>query len=224
MYNKKELHTMTAEKMQEIYTNERLRNAVATAHTCKYQDGKIKYKKALYFPQEFKVTDEQIQEAQNEIKAAKKRLYEAHSNDLILVGMGMLLEADYPTEKNTYKLKDGEINNHRARATFKNADGRNFLLCVIKSTTGGMVISASVDLDVEEKFRNGLIPKDISYNYMRLENEHFVQYTEKAFLKIVNTRFNCNFKRVILSNYTANTNDKFVLCESPALEPKNSQK
>lgn len=185
---------LTENKFKEIYSNEKLRNAVAFAHGVCDSNGVLKYKKALMYPLSYKVTDEQIKIA-DELR--KKRIIEVlkeNKNKLFFCGMGMEFKP----------LIDDGIGNHRIRTTFINKHG---VKCFIELGTSMdntflRVDFAMFDCDKER------------YNYKCLETKTpELKYTYQNVLKLVNEYFSCNFKEIVVDYYNISCDG--VLCESP---------
>jgi len=189
-------HTMTDEKLQEIYTDKKFRNQVATAHQCCDQYGKFKHKKTCSYPHDYIVTDEQIALAQKEREKSQKETQEKHKNSLLFVGMGWS-EAEPKTE----------IGNPRIRSEFLNKHGKHFLVEFGTSNAhDGAICLFSIDKS------NG---EDV-YNYAGLEKHRTTgcsPYTPDAIMKLVNCQFDCNFTEVFIDNHDLHCDG--VICESP---------
>ena len=209
MLNKKTIE-LTPEKFAEIYTSAKFRNEVAFAHSHNDSAGRFKYKATCSYPTTYIVTNEQIAEAKKELERAKKELHEKHYNDLIMVGMGCDFDPRF----------EGDIANHRVRTQFKNPYGRTFFIEVgTYRDTDLMWFDYVMDVDLQKKRESQVnydTPQDY-YNYKNLERkEPFVKYTKQALLDFVNKHFDCNFKKVIVSSYTADApKDYEAICESP---------
>ena len=91
-----------------VQTNKQV-SYIASAHTCCDIHSKPLYKKAFgEYPTAYKVTEEQIQEAKEELQKRKSKELK-QTNTIFFVNMGMNFEA-----------KPGYISNHRTRAYFRN--------------------------------------------------------------------------------------------------------
>ena len=100
------LHTFTGNISEQ--TNKQV-SFIATAHIVCDKYSKPIYKKAFgEYPTAYKVTEEQIQEAREELEK-RKATELTQPNTIFFVNMGMNFEA-----------KPGYISNHRTRAYFRN--------------------------------------------------------------------------------------------------------
>ena len=197
------------ETFEQIYKNENLRNEVASAHGVCDSNGNLEYKKAMMYPISYKVTDEQIKEADAlRIKRCKEILKENRHN-LLFCGMGMEFEPKTP---------DG-IGNHRIRTEFINSDG---VKCFIELGTNyekGKEDNLRIDFAIFnycEGEKLSIKEKDAKqqYNYKKLETETpILKYTYENVLKLVNEYFNCNFKKIVVDYY--NISCDRILCKSP---------
>lgn len=184
-YNK----TLDADTFQQIYTDKRLRNAVAYAHGCytSHETGtKFKHRLALYYPISYIVTEEQIEAAKVEIQASMMRTKEEHAGKLILVGMGMVLnEKDY-------------FGNHRARGCFINDAGEKCFVEVMNSKRK----------DAAERsiwFDFAFICKEDGEEKERLNADKKSwpgkRFTSENILMLINREFGSSFKEIYLDNY-----------------------
>ena len=199
------LKQLEADKFKEIYSNEKLRNAVAHAHGCLDSRGVFKHKKALMYPTSYKVTDEQIQEAKEETERAKIETLKKNKNILLFVGMGMGYEERY---------KD-DVCNWRIRTEFKTPNGRVYFVefgTGLDNTT--IRCDHSIDRTREDELSSNVHNQQEFYNYKNLErNSELGKYTKSRILEIVNRTFNCNFKKVVIDEYNISCDG--VICESP---------
>ena len=176
---------ITAETMKEIYTNKKLRNAVANAHSCLDQYMKFKHKKALYYPIEYIVNEEQIAEAKAERERASAETIRANVGNLLFTGMG------------SDKELGGGVTNHRFRAAFMNDAGKScfveFSYCDTKHAPDCLNIDFFITDYKEEREtynRGGYVKKDMA-----------------RVLEFVNNGFGCSFKGVFIDNWDANSAD-----------------
>lgn len=225
----KTIENLQAEKFNEIYTNEELRNAVAFAHGCNDKYGKHLHYKALMCPVEYIVTEKQIQEAKNEYERAKKeKVKNLKAGQLIFVGMGSSFAPRF----------DGDLCNHRIRTEFKNKEGRRFFIEVGTGKYGYMRCDHSVDRDMEYQYNDNF--RDLSekmkpvkkyslewqllhedrkkwlkqpyYNYAWLEHKDLGKYTKENLLKIINETFGCSYTSIEVDNHTLRTEDFICHC------------
>jgi hypothetical protein len=197
-----QIQILTDDKFKEIYTDEKLRNAVAFAHGCCNSIGQLEYKEALMYPISYKVTDEQIKEAKLLIEKRTKEVLKNNKTNLLFRGMGMEFE---PT------IKDG-VGNHRIRTSFLNDDG---IKCFIELGTSCKGNFLRIDHALFNYLEQETREQQNKYNYKKLESETPVlEYTYKNVLELVNKYFNCSFKKIVLDNYSDLYN-KGVLCVSP---------
>lgn len=193
------LETMTNEKLQEIYTDKKLRNAVAFAHECwtACPNSHFDYKKALCWPVSYIVTDEQIELAKKELERSKKETQEKYKNSLLFIGMGMTYETDK------------YIGNHRIRTEFLNKHGHRFF---VEFGTALNPENTRCDYSIDKDGKDGDI-----YNYANLERHNnkngICDYTPKAVLAMVNRIFDCNFSEIFIDNYDLECEG--LMCESP---------
>ena len=230
---------LTAEKFNEIYSDEEWRNEVAYAHGVQLASGET-FKGSCSYPVRYRVTEEQIEEAQKEINRKKEEIYKNHSNDLLFVSMGM----DYAP-----RFED-DVCNHRIRTEFINKDGKHFFIEVGTGREDEMRVDFSIDRDLQNemdkkagevrlklsnaidknnfllvaKLRNDLqdAMRQPYYNYGGLERGNNIKikhshlkYTKENVLFLVNDVFDCDFKNIIVDPHTISTGDKEILCSSP---------
>lgn len=177
---------LTEEEFQRIYTDKKFRNAVAWAHVCCDTLHKPLYKKAMCYPKDWMVSEEQIAEARAELKRAKAKTISANKGNLVFVGMGM--ECD----------KGGGIINHRFRATFLNDKGRKcfveYSYCDTEHAPDCLHCNFWItDYEVHkvEKYHPGFYaPVDLDF-----------------VLKQVNHGFGCSFEGVVIDNYDLGPDD-----------------
>jgi len=189
------METMTQEKMQEIYTNKKLRNSVAYAHVCCNSSGEETHKKALHWPDSYKVTPEQITEAKKELSRSQAETHKKYKNSLLFVGMGM-----------TYETKT-DIGNHRIRTEFKNSKGKQYF---VEFGTACNHAYTRCDHSIDRQAEEGKYGYN---NYMDLEKNGLGRYTPKYILDLVNSTFDCKFTEIFIDNYDLSCDG--VMCESP---------
>lgn len=202
-----QLLELTPEKLNEIYSNEKLRNDVAFAHGCLNSRGEFLYKKTCSYPVEYKVTDEQIKIANEERLRAKQQTIKDNEGKLMFVGMGMTYEPRY----------EDDVCNHRVRTEFMNSKGRLFF---IEFGTGSkydeMRIDHAIDRDLENKCKENRTNDQPYNNYKGLERmNNLPKYTKRNILNFVNSHFDCNFKEIVIDNYNVSPSD-FI-----SVSPKN---
>jgi len=188
---------LTEEKLQDIYTNKKFRNQVAYAHGCYtgFPNSIFKHKKTCSWPNDWIVTDDHITLAAKELDRSQKETKEKYKNSLLFVGMGMTYET------NT------EIGNYRIRTEFLNKHGKRFF---VEFGTTADHLSTRCDHSID---RN-----NDKNNYDNLERGYNIRkglcdYTPEAILKLVNSRFDCNFAEIFIDNYDLSCDG--VMCESP---------
>ena len=226
-----------------IYLDERFRNATAFAHP--YRDNVSPDKLILTHPWDwqtrFFITEDQKREALELLQKTKLETLEKHKNDLLFCCMGSY----YPT-----RYEDDPCN-CRIRTTFKNKDGRKFLLEVQDGCDFMAHVPHAIDLDLRDKMhkialmaineRDKLrLDKDPSIyrireltqiikdntnergNYNGVERLKF-KYTTKNILDIVNLHFECEFKNIIVDHYNIQPKDAETICESPRQNKETKQ-
>jgi len=191
---------LTAAEFTKIYQCERLRNAVAYAHAFCDKNGNKLGMKALYYPIEYIVTDEQINEAKKEIERAKAEILKTSNDVFILIGMGMNYSERY----------EDDVCNHRVRAYFTNKDGKKYFIELGTGIGESMRIDHAIDIDKQEEEENKSIKS--CNNFKDLERQkNVLKYTKANILKIINTNFDCHFKYVLIDEYTLNPEDRINL-------------
>lgn len=188
--------TLTPDKLQEIYTDENFRNAVAYAHQSCDKDGKFKHFETCTYPTRYKVTPEQIQEAQTEKDRVTNEKLQNIGNKLVFVGMGMTYAPQFADD----------VCNHRIRTYFENAEGTRFFMELSKSGRNhetAHVSHAIKDPDTDNEINNY---KGIEYNCTP-------KYAIGAILDFVNKQFNCHFMEIEIDNY--NLSCEQFTCKSP---------
>lgn len=216
-------------KFQEIYSDERLRNAVAYAHGCYDSNSNFKYYKALYYPESFIVTPEQIELANAEILRAKaEKVTNLQKRCLVFVGMGMSYEARY----------DGDLCNYRIRTEFKNKNGKRFFIEVGTGKGNNMHCDHAIDLDLKDYHESKLneiserskgvkkystewhllmterekYMKQPYNNYNGVEHMTFGIYSKRCLIELINEMFDCNYTDIVVDNYTLRTDDFTCFC------------
>jgi hypothetical protein len=203
----KTTETLTNEKFQEIYTNEKFRNQVAHAHGCCDSNGVFKYKQTCSFPVTYiNVSDAQIEEATKERERATKEAYKKYKNVLLFVGMGMTY---------TKEEYNDDILNHRIRTEFRTNDDK-----VVFVEFGTMRdyetihCDFSIDRTTQNRLNDSHDRQSEFYNYKGLErNNGLGKYTKVNILNLINKTFNCSFTELVVDNYNISCNG--VICESP---------
>ncbi len=166
------------------------------------------YKKAFWkYPNAYKVTDIQIQEAQEELNKRKqeelnKRKQEElkkYKNKLVFVNMWL-----------EFKSETWYIWNHRIRSRFKNKDND---ICFLEVWTNNYMNSRkdNKELICDFAINKTRDPKN-NYNYnniynkincikdWKITNNNYYEYTKENLLKIVNYYFNCNYKKIYFTD------------------------
>ncbi len=189
-------HTLTDEKFQDIYTDEKFRNQVAFAHGCYTADKKFKHLKTCSYPVDYIVTEEQKNTAEIERQRAKNEAKENLGNKLVLVGMGSEYASRY----------EGDICNYRVRTYFLNKFGTK---CFIEVGTGRNPVEMRVDHAIFK-----VDSDDKKNNYQGLERrDNYPKYTLENLLNFVNSNFDCNFSEIEIDQHTLSP-DEFI-CVSP---------
>lgn len=222
--------TVTAEDMQEIYSNEKKRNAIAYAHQCADKYGNFLHFSTCEYPTRRIVTAEQIREAQAEIKRSKAEKIKTLGNKLVFVGMGCDYEPRFIDD----------VCNHRIRTNFKNKDGKTFFIEVGTGRGENLRVDHAIDKDLQNEYdaksseyaekRNACERGSAQWHkYHELFKEYLkqpynnyngvermgdgIKYTFANVLKLVNENFNCNFQEMEVDAYTLTTDD--FTCQSP---------
>lgn len=188
--------TLTPEKLQEIYTDESFRNAVAYAHQCCDKDGNFKHFETCTYPTRYKVTEEQIQQAQEEKDKAIAAALSSLGNKLVFVGMGMTYAAEF---------KD-DVCNHRIRTYFENAAGTKFFIELSKG--GRNPETAHISHAIKEPDTD-----DAINNYNDIERMCTPKHSLSSILNLVNKQFNCHFTEIEIDNH--NLRCEQFTCKSP---------
>jgi hypothetical protein len=195
------LKDMTPEIMEEIYSNEKLRNNVAYAHGCytSFENGcKFKYFKTCSYPIAYKVTEDQIKEAKEEKERAKAELLTHLGNKLVFVGMGMSYEPRY----------EGDPCNHRIRTEIVNAHGQRFFIEVGTGRGDEMRVDHSINRTLQEVYKDDHHKQGEFYNYGNLERlGQYPKYTKENIIRLVNDTFGCKFNEMIVDDYNLTTDD-----------------
>jgi len=190
--------TLTDEKFNEIYTVEKFRNQVATAHKCytAFPNSEFKHYKTCSYPTEYIVTEEQIEIAQKLKQEAKQEAIKNIKDKLVFVAMGSDYEARY----------DDDICNYRVRTHFINKAGYK---CFIEVGTARnpeemRIDHAIINYESENEKNN--------YNGLERRDSN-PKYTLQNLLRLVNTEFNCNFSEIEVDKYNLSPSD--FVCKSP---------
>ena len=183
MWNKRERIILTDEKFQDIYSDKKFRNEVAFAHKC--VDGNLKFSHyaTCSYPQEYIVTEEQIELAKAERDRARTQLLEDKKGWLLMDGMGSEIEPQF----------DGHIPNHRVRGYFLNDKGEKCFLEVATSRDIKLMRVTHSNCGHDEYYKN--LDRRANHDYLR------IPYSHKALLEIVNYEFGCSFKNIHVDNY-----------------------
>lgn len=200
-----QLIELTADKLREIYTNEKFRNQVATAHTCLDRFGNFKHMKTCSYPVEYIVTEQQINEAKKECERAKTEAIKNVGNKLVFVGMGMRYESRY---------KD-DVCNWRIRTEFKNDAGHRFFIELSTLMDKKSVwVQHSIDRTLQDELNDSIDGQSRFYNYAGLERSHSLgKYTKSNILRIVNKYFGCSYTEIEIDNYNLRTEE--FICSPP---------
>lgn len=198
MYFRKKIE-LTDEKFQEIYTNEKFRNAVAYAHGVQSDNGT--WFKAMMYPIDYKVTQEQKDLALAEIIRAKEEKLQNLGGKLVFVGMGMTYTGD-------------DIGNYRIRTEFKSAGGLQFFIEFSSAGCDKTPKIANILHAICRKFTfiSGELKVVSHNNYKNLECSSVV-YTQENILAFINKNFGCNFQEIEIDNYTLDCGE--FVCQSP---------
>lgn len=226
----KTIEKLTDDKFKEIYTNKEFRNQVAYAHGCYTANNEFKYLKTCSYPAEYIVTEQQSLEALEEIERDKTKLATEYAGKLVFIGMG----SEYPARY------EDDVCNHRIRTEFMNPNGHLFFIELGTGQGEKMRCDHSIDRKLENEknakrteFYDKLSQQKYGsreynlmmsqrkehegqpyYNYAGLEkNQCLPKYTLQNVLKLVNEKFECNFKEILIDNYTLGTDD--LICKSP---------
>lgn len=191
-----QIQELDKETFKQVYTDEKLRNAVAYAHGVLESNGS-EWKRALIYPISYKVNDEQIKICNDLINKRKKEVLKENKHNLLFCGMGCEFEP---------RFNDG-VGNHRIRTEFINKDGIKCFIEVGTSYGKGKEDNLRIDhaiipYDREEKNRLDIERSDLN-----------LKYTYQNVLNLVNHYFNCNFKNIVLDYYNISCDG--VLCVSP---------
>lgn len=220
--------------VKSIYTDPKIRNAVAFAHKCNLR-GKFDHYCALAYPERYIVNQQQIDEALAVLKHDREEILSRHKNDLLFVSMGMSYEPRY----------EDDPCNHRIRTEFLNKDGKRFFIEFVTNGGEGMIIDHSIDRDaeIEHERKRSELYKELNLtdkkserylelrklcvesnransgrNYGSLETAKLsLKYTKHNILKLVNETFGCLFTNIIVDQHTINFSGE-VLCFSPKNE------
>jgi hypothetical protein len=193
----KDLTPMSAEKFQEIYSDEKIRNAVAFAHSCFDKDRNFLHYKAMCWPDAFSVTKEQIGLAIVERNMAKAEKVANMGNKLVFVGMGM----DYAPKY------EGDPGNHRIRTEFVNSNGTRFFIELGPGTGENMRVDHAINRTLQDQLNDSHERQGEFYNWKGLERRGGGQYTKENILKMVNEEFDCKFTEMEVDNFTLTTDD-----------------
>jgi hypothetical protein len=222
---------LSQEDFKKIYSDSKFRNIVACAH--RYCEPSGQERRVIdNYPNKYFVTDEQMNEAKRLLKAAKEKVFNNHANDLLFCSMGCNYVPKY----------DDDVCNHRIRTEFLNKNGKRFFVEFGTGVGDNLRVDHSIDRDLEIEFEKKLseayefrdkleykseqwyLHNDIvkKYqgqpynNYGGLERlTHSIKYTKANILNLVNETFECDFKNIIVDQYTIHPNDREIICKSP---------
>lgn len=180
--------------MREIYSNPEFRNQVAYAHgVYKHSTDKEPMRRiTCSYPVVYVVTPEQIAEAQKELDRAKVEMLAGTSGKLVLIGMGMLHKDDPEL-----------IGNHRVRGYFINKAGQKCFVEFIKGREHSRAEACRM-LYPDHAMIEG-VP-------ISAERKTFGLFTEANALRFVNLFFNCDFKDMVIDNYTLSPDEVVSDC------------
>jgi len=191
------MKTLTDEQFKEIYTNKKLRNAVAYAHGCLSSNMEFKHFRAMNYPNDYAVNQNQINKAKEEVARDKVKTVANIGNKLVFVGMGMNYEPRYK----------GDICNHRIRTEITNSEGHRFFIEVGTGLQNSMRVDHSIDRTVQDEL-NDHTQQNKFYNYGGIERtKKALKFTKQNVLKLVNKTFGCNFTEIEVDYYTLTTED-----------------
>ena len=231
----KEYQIMTDEEFKNIYTSEKFRNEVAFAHKCCDKHSNFKYYGTCTYPNENRrqVTEEQIKIAKELREQRKAEVLKENKNKLLFVGMGCNFEAKEGFINN-HRIRTEFLNSEGKKYFIEVGTSRDPEL---------MRCDHSIDRDLEDSYNSKLreysqkikeeeekdVPnyqkiKDLRdqkdefwkqpyNNFKGLERVEIGAYTYDNLLQLVNEKFNCNFKEVVIDYYNISCDG--VICESP---------
>lgn len=209
---------LTPKKFKEIYTDNAFRNQVAHAHKCYDSNSNYLRMETCSYPTRYTVTQYQINKAAKEIEREKAKLLEIYNSKLVFVGMGGVYEPKF----------EGDVCNYRIRTEILNREGRCFFVefgphsCYhsidrdLQITNDNEInklykerkllqIGSKEYLALADKITEAL--KQSYNNYKGLELAKMPQYTLENILNLVNETFMCDFKDIIIDNYTLTCED-----------------
>lgn len=193
--------TLSDEKFQEIYTDDRFLHDCAFPVDCCDARGFHKFYRTCTYPIEYIITEEQIAVAKVEFARRKQAFIDNYKKGtLVLVCMGGVYQSIFP---------DG-IGNHRVRGDFKNSKGHHYFIefCRgISKLVENFHCTFSVDMEMEDDgMRN--------YNIFDLQRRNFgdMPFTKSALLEIVNSTFGCNYRELVLAEWLISTDDIISEC------------
>lgn len=195
----KQIIKLTDEKFQNIYTDKKLRNQVASAGGCYtvFPELKFKHYATVSYPIQYIVTKEQIEAAKAEWKRDSDEILKENKNHLLFKTMGMR------------RGIKGEIDNHRIRVEFVNSKGNEYFIEICPSHykwLGDIHVTHSIDRTLQKEMGDRVDCQKHFYNAFGLERPGETglpyKYTEESILKMVNEVFDCKFKKIIIDHYT----------------------
>ena len=203
---------LTDQEFVERMLDPAARHRIANAHGCCDRSMKPLWKKTCDFPRslERRVTEEQIAEARRQRDEDAARILREHRHDLLFTGMGM--------ERKDAEL--GEVGNHRFRTRLLNRRGQNifveFSFCRERRAydVEGYVVAERAGLWVDHCFMGSDCNENLC-GYRRHEGGGRLPPTEKAVLAFVNRNLNCDFKAMLIDNYTIDAPREEPMCFSP---------
>lgn len=193
----KQPEILSAEKFNLLTVSDKWVNAIQFPTTCCDKNHNFKYFKTCSYPEEYIITEEQIQQAREIAEERKRHILEnIKANDLVFVAMGC-----------DYSGTPEEVCNHRIRCNFMNIDGKRFFIEIIKCREYGFFIDFSIDLDKQEENKKKRIKAQTEYNYMGVEKNLISKpFTWANVLAFINNTYNCCYTNARLIRY-------FVRCE-----------
>lgn len=224
---------ITPKVYDQIFTSEPFRNSVAHAHKCCDANGKFKYFGTCTYPQRYIVTEGQIHEAKSlKAKAELNTRMEAFDKGFIIfVGMGHdYINEDEPDDIGNHRVRSSFFNIDANQYFLEVGKGNDNKMHIIHSIDSTLELKMGIEAELKYgAYRaikdTGAKPKypelikaskeleiarrQIYYNYLKLEGSGFFPYTKTELLKLVNSKFNCIFKGIVIDNYNVSA-DKCI--------------
>ena len=223
---------LTEQEFNQMFTNEKLRNAIAFAHGSYDSGMKFIGVVALVGSDRYLVASEQIEKAKQFYEEAKRQTFEQHKNDLLFCGMGCDYEALY----------DDDVCNHRIWTQFENSKGKHYLLEFQHTTDYNLYLSAFCDFDSEAEYNNQweelrrqrdeFRPRDDKWKEINkimqelgsqycfnshplMKERAELKFTRANILELVNREFDCYFNDIVIDLYNIHPSDQKIFCFSP---------